>query len=192
MAPHPQRRKTGVTERNVARRVAYERALRGWSYDLLSKKLHEAGAHLAVSSLNRLERDDPPRRVNLDELFAFMEVFGLTLEEITAPPEEYRVGPLISALDQYVRKVRLTVKARHEALNSERHVTTISQTLTRDEIEAACRSWAMASHFPEDLALELASFLSGTTTESPLLAAHSGDLEVMPDEPIATEHREEH
>ena len=52
--------RTRENERNVAERVRYEREQRGWSYDVLAKRMTEAGYPVAPSGLFKLEKGDPP------------------------------------------------------------------------------------------------------------------------------------
>jgi transcriptional regulator with XRE-family HTH domain len=75
-----------LAEDHVAHRVKTEREVRGWSTVTLADRMTEAGHPINQSAIWRIESGKPRRRVNLDEALGFCEVFGITLDELTAPP----------------------------------------------------------------------------------------------------------
>lgn len=83
--PRPVTGRELASEKNVAQRVAYEREQRGWSYAGLALRMTKAGCKIDQSALYKIEKADPPRRITVDELVGFAEVFGLTLVELTTP-----------------------------------------------------------------------------------------------------------
>ncbi len=83
--PRPNKRRRIEGELTVAKRIAYEREARGWTYESLARHVTEAGCPLNGSAIYKIEKADPPRRIVVDELVAFAEVFGLTLDEMFTP-----------------------------------------------------------------------------------------------------------
>ncbi|MCX4675559.1 helix-turn-helix domain-containing protein [Streptomyces sp. NBC_01433] len=75
-----------VPEDYVAERIKQEREARGWSTVALAEKMAEVGHSLNQAAIWRIESGKPRRRVNLDEALGFCKVFGLTMDELTAPP----------------------------------------------------------------------------------------------------------
>jgi transcriptional regulator with XRE-family HTH domain len=78
------------SEANVAERVAYEREALGLSYEALAKRMTERGCPIASSAIFRIEKGNPPRHITVDELVAFKEVFGTTINDLLAPMELIR------------------------------------------------------------------------------------------------------
>ncbi|MFE9566946.1 helix-turn-helix transcriptional regulator [Streptomyces sp. NPDC006692] len=91
----------------VAERIKQEREARGWSTVALAEKMAEAGHPVNQAAIWRIESGKPRRRVNLDEALGFCTVFGLTMDELTAPPMKH-ANNLIRGL------VRERVDTAHE------------------------------------------------------------------------------
>ncbi|MFC6286816.1 helix-turn-helix domain-containing protein [Nocardioides sp. GCM10027113] len=72
----------------LARRIAYEREARGWTYENLAAHMSRAGCPINPSALYKIEKNDPPRRITVDEFFALSRVFGVSLTSLARPPEE--------------------------------------------------------------------------------------------------------
>lgn len=85
--PRPNQLRSVLAERHLARRVAVEREARAWTYEGLAKRMTDAGCSLTGSAIFKIEKGDPPRRIVVDELVAFSEVFGLPVAELLVPPE---------------------------------------------------------------------------------------------------------
>jgi transcriptional regulator with XRE-family HTH domain len=77
-------------EANLSRRIAFERERRGWSYGTLAQRMTAAGAPVAASALQRVEKSEPRRRVTVDELLALADVFEVSVEELLMPVELIR------------------------------------------------------------------------------------------------------
>jgi hypothetical protein len=154
--------------------------LRGWTYETLSKKMTDAGCSVAVSSLNRLERDHPPRRVNVDELMAFAAVFGVNFVEMMDPPEHYKTTLLFAWLDKYVNAAETIAQDRLEALRLESVRGDHTARLAPEEVRDAVREWASEQMFDADVAAALAAFLTGDATDSPLAPAITGSATSVP------------
>jgi len=74
-------------ESNLARRIAHERARTGLSYEGLAKRMTDVGCSIQGSAIYRIEKGDPPRRVNVDELLALAEVFETSAADLLTPME---------------------------------------------------------------------------------------------------------
>ncbi|WP_433781593.1 hypothetical protein ACQPX6_17595 [Actinomycetospora sp. CA-101289] len=73
------------TEQNVARRIAYERLRRDWSYEHVAKLMTNAGCPLQGSAVFKIEKGRPPRRITVDELVTFAAIFGTTAVDLLRP-----------------------------------------------------------------------------------------------------------
>lgn len=74
------------SEALVARRVKEMREARGWSQSRLADELKEIRP-MNQSSLSKVEAGS--RGIGVDELLAFAEVFGVTVEHLLLPPEAF-------------------------------------------------------------------------------------------------------
>lgn len=75
------------SSRALARRIAYEREQRGWKQVKLAKLMTDAGFDMTQSTISKIENDDPPRRITVDELAGFSQVFRIRADELLLPPE---------------------------------------------------------------------------------------------------------
>ena len=78
-------------EANLARRVAYERTHRGWTYEGLARRMSDAGCPIQASAIYKIEKGNPPRRISVDELVAFATAFDIDIKDLLIPPEEAAV-----------------------------------------------------------------------------------------------------
>ncbi|KAA1422496.1 helix-turn-helix domain-containing protein [Mumia zhuanghuii] len=89
-------------EANLARRIERERNRRGLSYEALSKDMTAIGCSINASSIYKIEKGDPPRRVTVDELVALTRVFETTMEDLLTPVEvldQRRAQELLASID---------------------------------------------------------------------------------------------
>jgi transcriptional regulator with XRE-family HTH domain len=75
------------SERSLARRITYERELNGWKQATLARKMTDVGVPMNQSAISKIENDEPPRRITVDELVGFSLVFGIRADELLLPPE---------------------------------------------------------------------------------------------------------
>jgi transcriptional regulator with XRE-family HTH domain len=75
------------SSRSLARRIAYEREQRGWKQATLARHMTDAGFEMTQSTISKFERADNPRRITVDELVGFSQVFGIRADELLWPPE---------------------------------------------------------------------------------------------------------
>jgi transcriptional regulator with XRE-family HTH domain len=73
---------------NVARRIAHEREARAWSYAGLAERMSRAGCAIDASAIFKIEKGEPRRRITVDEMVAFAEVFGVPVDELLLPMEQ--------------------------------------------------------------------------------------------------------
>jgi transcriptional regulator with XRE-family HTH domain len=86
----PNRRRSIEGESNLARRVQREREYRGMSYETLAKAMTAAGCSIQASAIFKIEKGDPPRRITVDELVAFADVFEVEIDDLLTPVEVLR------------------------------------------------------------------------------------------------------
>ncbi|WP_326688936.1 helix-turn-helix domain-containing protein [Streptomyces sp. NBC_01795] len=96
-------------EENVAARLRIEREARGWSTNILSDRMNEAGFDMNPSAVWRIENGK--RRINLDEAIGFAEVFGISLLNFAGPPRLAARSRALELIDDVVRAFRETQRA---------------------------------------------------------------------------------
>lgn len=100
--PRPNPLRTLQSEENLARRIAYEREQRGWSYEGTAVRMTYAGCPLQGSAIYKIEKGSPRRRITLDESVAFARVFGLELPDLLIPVELLDRQKLAQATEELV------------------------------------------------------------------------------------------
>jgi transcriptional regulator with XRE-family HTH domain len=76
-----------ANERNLARRIQFEREQRNWTYEGTARRMGDAGCPIQPTAVYKIEKADPPRRITVDELVAFAKVFDTNVENLLAPAE---------------------------------------------------------------------------------------------------------
>lgn len=107
--PRPRPARQLISERNLAARIAYEREREGFSYAGLALRMTKIGCAIDQSAIYKIEKSDPPRRITVDELVGFSEVFGIPIEELLLPPEV--------AADQAARSLLMEWRSRRAELD---------------------------------------------------------------------------
>lgn len=72
----------------LAQRIEQLRTDAGWSYAEMSRRMEEAGCPIERSSLQKIEKGSPRRKIGVNELLAFTIVFGKTFSELLLSPKE--------------------------------------------------------------------------------------------------------
>ncbi|MCW2904183.1 MAG: hypothetical protein JWO67_6448, partial [Streptosporangiaceae bacterium] len=85
--PRPNRSRSSRSEADLARRVAYEREQRGWTYEGTANLLTKAGCAIQPSAIYKIEKGDPPRRISVNELVAFSRIFDIEVNDLLLPVE---------------------------------------------------------------------------------------------------------
>ncbi len=101
-------------ERDLARRIAYERERRGWTYAGLAKRLTDAGCPINQSAIYKIEKSDPPRRITVAELLALAVVFSVDVPELLIPPEVVESAALADMFIEWNRAWRAAAAAQVE------------------------------------------------------------------------------
>ena len=110
--PRPNRGRRIGAEDDLARRIVYERALRGWSYQTLADAMAEVGCPISPSALFRIEHGKPDgdqrtrRKVTVDELVALSRVFDTPVADLLLPPEGARNRFVIEVHERAARVAR--------------------------------------------------------------------------------------
>ncbi len=78
-------RRSFSTEAELASRVAYERELRGMTYEGLAKRMTDTGCAINQSGIYKIEKGKPRRRIAVDELVAFAIVFEMPVDRLLLP-----------------------------------------------------------------------------------------------------------
>jgi transcriptional regulator with XRE-family HTH domain len=96
-------------ETNLALRIERLRREREWSYETLARKMTEAGCTISKAALYSIEQGNPRRRITVDELMAFAEIFvdGDVAELLTPMElvEQRRAHELIERLQGQDRRL---------------------------------------------------------------------------------------
>jgi transcriptional regulator with XRE-family HTH domain len=101
--PRPNRPRSIQGEDNLARRITYERERpdRRWSYAGLAQRMTEAGCAIDQSALYKIEKGNPRRHVQVDELIALSKVFAVPIDELLEAPELHAKKRALAALKKY-------------------------------------------------------------------------------------------
>ena len=125
----------------LAERVAELRhsSLPPMSYETLAKRMAEVGCPIQPSALHRIEKGTPRRKVSVDELVAFSEVFGKSIQDLISKPQ--------GELDEQVQEALATYVAEHMDWQHARDRLTAAQTQealarqTADRSRRALEGW---------------------------------------------------
>jgi transcriptional regulator with XRE-family HTH domain len=83
--PRPNKPRSIDAEFALARRVAYERERRDWSYEALASRMTKAGCPIQASGLYKIEKAG--RRITVDELVGLAKAFDVDVPELLQPVE---------------------------------------------------------------------------------------------------------
>lgn len=78
--PRPNPHRTRTEERHVASYLAQERERRGWSQGAVAKRMTRAGCPIAPTAVHKIEREEDPRRITVDELAALSEILNVPVD----------------------------------------------------------------------------------------------------------------
>ncbi len=136
--PRPNRTRSIASEENLARRIAYEREQRRYSFAGLASRMTGVGCAIDQSALYKIENGNPRRRISVDELVALSEVFKIPVNDLLIPPELVTDRKALKLLAAY-RDARTAVKDAWLALAD--HVTEhprveaiLEEHITNDDI----------------------------------------------------------
>ncbi|MGP5124281.1 hypothetical protein ACTXJU_15575 [Glutamicibacter ardleyensis] len=102
-------------EAQASRVVAEMRQARSWSYGDLSKRMLEvAGCNIDRSSLQKIEKGAPPRKISLNELVAFSKVFEAPLSAFLGVDFDAENELTWSSIDHAERLASVMLRAREE------------------------------------------------------------------------------
>ena len=99
--PRQNRPRSIASEANLARRIAYEREQRGWSYAGLASRMTRVGCAIDQSALYKIENGTPRRRISVDELVALSRVFDVPMKDLIVPPEIVTDRQALRLLEDY-------------------------------------------------------------------------------------------
>ena len=83
--PRPNPLRSMASEDNLARRIAYERERREWTYEGLAQRMTDAGCPIQGSAIYKTEKGRPQRRITVDELVALARVFAVDVADLLTP-----------------------------------------------------------------------------------------------------------
>jgi transcriptional regulator with XRE-family HTH domain len=104
--PRPNPPRSLQSEDNLARRIAYERDRRGWTYEGMAKRLTDAGCPIQGSAIYKIEKGNPRRRISVDELVALAKVFDVDTENLLLPLELIAEHDAINLIAELEKKYR--------------------------------------------------------------------------------------
>lgn len=71
------------------------------SYEALAARMSAVGCPIQPSALQRIEKGSPRRKVTVDELVAFSQVFGVAIDDLIALPADDPAQRAQAALEDY-------------------------------------------------------------------------------------------
>ena len=106
-------------EAQASRAVAEMRQARNWSYGDLAKRMQEdAECNIDRSSLQKIEKATPPRKISLNELVAFSKVFEAPLTAFLGSDIDVENELTWSTLEHSERLSGLLIRVKDEYLAS--------------------------------------------------------------------------
>lgn len=106
-------------ETDLARRIAWERERRGWTYEGLASRLTAAGCPIQASAIYKIEKSDPPRRITVNELVALSTVFEISISDLLQSPDAMSdpwIGHLVNRAEAALRELNAVVGDMEELL----------------------------------------------------------------------------
>jgi transcriptional regulator with XRE-family HTH domain len=126
--PRPNPPRLPGVEDVVARRIAAERTLRGWSYADLAGRLTELGCPIGASAVWKIEQEENRRRITVNEAVAFARAFDIDLADFLGIDEiresmarlhpsamASRLDALSTELEEVAAKREAVISAENEA-----------------------------------------------------------------------------
>lgn len=142
--PRPNQPRSIASEDALARRIGFEREARGWSPQGLASRMTEAGCAIQASAIYKIEKADPPRRITVDELVAFSQVFEIPVGQLLIPPDIAAANELVDLVLKWDRAQDKQVEASRELDDAwdrlEKWVGTHVEQ--REMVEKAVRYWS--------------------------------------------------
>lgn len=83
--PRPNQPRSIASEEALAQRITQLREARGWSLEGLASRMTKVGCAIQGSAIYKIEKAG--RRITVDELVGFSEVFGVPVNELLLSPE---------------------------------------------------------------------------------------------------------
>ena len=77
-----------TVEEFLAQKIESLRTGAGWSYADLSQRMADAGCPIERSSLQKIEKGQPRRKITVNELAAFSTVFNMSVTDLLISPED--------------------------------------------------------------------------------------------------------
>ena len=191
--PRPNPTRDVLTERHLARRIAYERATAGMSLEGLAKRMTNVGCSIHASAIYKIETADPPRRITVSELVAFSQVFGIPVSELLLPPEAAASREAAELLTHWHESKTALWEAQRQADESLEHLLNYvaSHPEVSSELKAVVSDWSREltdDRERANLMMTLMSDIPGTLDDAPyeLVAAVFSNLP-----PALAEHMNE-
>jgi hypothetical protein len=156
--PRPNPRRTINVETSLARRIAYERDRHGWNNDSLAKRMADAGCAMHPSAIHKIEKSDPPRRVTVNELIAFANVFELTVEDLLQPVEVLLVGKAHESFERWAAAFAESDRAFQHLTRAEVELADLlkERPEIRTAVRQAVRTWVKDNYgYDEEEPVEL-------------------------------------
>jgi transcriptional regulator with XRE-family HTH domain len=150
--------RTLANERNLARRIAFERERRGWSYEGTAARMTAAGFPIQASAIFKIEKGQPPRRITVDEAVGFAAVFDIPLAELVIDPDVAAVQGVTELLDEWRQvtaervAVVTTLDERSESLKQQVRALVAGRPAALKAVESYFQALAPDSHWADDLA----------------------------------------
>lgn len=102
----------------MAKRIEELRTKEGWSFGELAQRMAKAGCPIERSSLQKIERGKPRRKITVNELVAFSTVFNVDVPNLL-------VSPTYKAEEMFLRDLEDGPRLAAEAFNAKTRLETL-------------------------------------------------------------------
>ena len=152
----PNQLRVMYSEVNLARRIAYEREQRGWSYEGIAERMTRVGCAIQASAIYKIEKGNPPRRISVDELVAVSRVLDVPVDRLLVPLEVVVSEAALMLFSKWTEAGAAVAEATEQynavSLILQAHMNVHPEVLPA--VESAVRQWSTEKGWNADEATE--------------------------------------
>src|SRR5947209_1055598 len=125
--PKRSRPRSVAAEDALARRITAEREAKGWSYVTLAVFMTNAGCPMDASSIYKIEKGNPRRRITVDEFVAFSRVLDVDLDDLLIDPALLKDKRFQDLLSRWLIAAQSWAENQEEMLDARRKILSLAK-----------------------------------------------------------------